>query len=75
MSVVRLEIVLEYDAGVMYGNDPESREWFFNKILGDEGALILHSNEIGDDVGIVKVLRVERPWLNVEDPAKIARRR
>ena len=52
-----LTIELTFDANAMHGDDPEEREWFFDTILlGEE--LILHSNEIGDTVGTVKVLSI-----------------
>ena len=52
-----LTIELTFDENAMHGNDQEEREWFYNTILlGEE--LILHSNEIGDTVGTVKVLSI-----------------
>jgi len=50
----RLVIELTYDADIMHGYDPEAMEWFEDEILG--GELILHSNELGDEVGRVRVL-------------------
>ena len=58
MATIRLEIELEYDADIMHGNDAESRAWFLDTILSSQtGHLILHSNEIGDELGPVTVLR------------------
>ena len=34
--------------------DEEEKMWFENYVLIGDGTLILHSNEIGDTVGIVK---------------------
>jgi hypothetical protein len=34
--------------------DEEEKMWFENEVLIGDGTLILHSNEIGDTVGIVK---------------------
>jgi len=61
MAKIKLEIELAYNADQMYGDDPAGRIWFFEDILGgacgDED-LILHSNEIGDAIGTVRVLSV-----------------
>ena len=34
--------------------DEEEKMWFENEVLIGDGTLILHSNEIGDTVGVVK---------------------
>ena len=58
MAKVLMEIELEYDAVGMHGDDPESIKWFLDEILSEEGGLLLlHSNEIGDTIGKVRVLR------------------
>ena len=54
---------LEYDADTMHGDVDESREWFFVEVLGadpqdDNAKLVLHSNLIGDEVGVVDVVSV-----------------
>ena len=56
MKTMRLEIELTYDDDVMHGNDVGAFEWFKDEVLG--GELVLHSNEIGDAVGMVKVIRI-----------------
>lgn len=57
MSKAILVIELEYDGDVTHGDDQESILWFYSDILSDDkGELILHSNEIGDTVGHVRVL-------------------
>lgn len=62
MAKVLMTVELEYDDALMHGNDPDSVEWFFSEILsGDKGMLELHSNEIGDTVGQVKVISLIRP--------------
>lgn len=63
MQKVRLEIELEYDAESMHsGNsDVEAKRWFMENVLlntSEPGRLILHSNEIGDEIGTVRVLTV-----------------
>ncbi|MAG25636.1 hypothetical protein CMI47_08670 [Candidatus Pacearchaeota archaeon] len=57
---LKLTIELDIDDG-LYGCSDEEMEWLFNGIIMDgcgEG-LILHSNEIGDELGVVKVLDVK----------------
>ncbi|MFO0449592.1 MAG: hypothetical protein ACK52I_13200 [Pseudomonadota bacterium] len=39
-------------------DDPASVEWFAQEVLTEDGALYLHSNEVGDTVGRVRVLVV-----------------
>ena len=56
MKKIKFEAVLTYDNKIMHGNDKESRDCFFNEILKDK--LILHSNEIGDEIGTVKITRI-----------------
>jgi hypothetical protein len=57
MAKLKLLIELDYNAAMMHENDPEAIEWFFTDLLpGDE--LFLHSNEIGDTVGTVRVMDI-----------------
>ena len=59
MKKLKLEIELEYNDKIMHGDDQESIDWFYDDILiGETGLLILHSNEIGDCIGKVKVLKI-----------------
>lgn len=60
MAKIKIEIELEYDADLMYGIDKDAKDWFFNHILkGREGELILHSNDMGDTIGDVCVIKIE----------------
>ena len=52
-----LTLELDIDEKV-YGTDQDEVAWLRNDILLGNGGLILHSNEIGDEVGLVKVLDV-----------------
>lgn len=64
MAKLRLEVDLEYDAEMMHGDDEDSVQWFMSKvILGNN--LILYDNDMGDSVGTVSVLKVEK----MENPA------
>ena len=56
---INLLVELDYDADTMHGTDLEAIQWFREVVLnGTKGELILHSNEIGDEVGTINVLRV-----------------
>jgi hypothetical protein len=57
MAKVLMTVELDYDADIAHGDDPEATAWFFGEILSEEkGLLLLHSNEIGDCIGKVRVL-------------------
>ena len=61
MKIERLVIELEYDDKMMHNDEPEAVEWFWLDVMGG-GELYLHSNEIGDEVGRVKVIsRLREP--------------
>lgn len=59
---INLSVELELEAGRVDFTDPEERAWFEQDILGADpessGRLLLHSNELGDTVGTVKVLLI-----------------
>jgi hypothetical protein len=66
---LKLEIELEYDPVIMHGTDGDSIMWFINKVLKnpDEGeGLILHSNCIGDSLGMCRVTRLITDMTNNE---------
>jgi hypothetical protein len=50
---IKLLIELEFDNN--FYDDKESKKWFYKEVLSD---LILHSNNLGDSVGKVKVLKL-----------------
>lgn len=56
MKKIKFEATLFLDDNFMNFDCKEEKDWLFNKILKDE--LILHSNEIGDEVGTVKIERI-----------------
>jgi len=49
-----LKITLEIKLPGVYGLDEEEKLWLENEILIGDGSLILHSNDIGDEVGTIK---------------------
>ncbi len=59
---IKMLIELSYDAELMHGGnrDKEAKDWFFNDILGSKKKddLIFHSNEIGDTIGEIKILKI-----------------
>jgi len=58
MVSVEIRAVFTYDEELMYGvGDEEARDWFFNDILQGE-ELLVHSNEIGDTIGTMRVKEV-----------------
>lgn len=63
MKKVKMLVELEYDADGMHGGeyDKQAKRWFMDHVLlnnTEAGRLVLHSNEIGDEVGTVHVLEV-----------------
>ena len=57
---IQLLIELDYDDRIIHGDDPEAVSWFYDDVLkGTDELLILHSNLIGDEIGLVKVLEVK----------------
>lgn len=50
---VKITIEVELSGGMELHHDDE-RMWAENEIFVGDGNLTLHSNEIGDEVGIVK---------------------
>ncbi len=52
---------MTYDDSIWH-NDGEQKEWFFNEVLrprDDAVPLVLCSNDIGDDIGEVRVLSIK----------------
>jgi hypothetical protein len=62
VKTIRLEIELTYDDDLMHcgDEDQEAKEWFYNSLMFPQDLLILHSNEIGDEIGEVKVLSIAK---------------
>lgn len=49
-------IEVDYDETIMYANDKVAKEWFFKEVLPKE--LILHSNELGDEIGFARIVKI-----------------
>lgn len=61
-KTLRLHVELTYDPDLAHGDDLEAIEWFFSEILmrnGIDNDLILHCNEIGDEIGTIKVISID----------------
>lgn len=54
---IRVTIEIEVDENAFPLADEEEKLWFENEIMIGDGNLILHSNEIGDEVGVVKSVK------------------
>ena len=57
MKKLVIDAVLEYDDSMIHGDDIEGKKWFYDEILFGE-VLVLHSNEIGDSIGTIRILTV-----------------
>jgi hypothetical protein len=60
MKTIKIVAELRYDDKIMHGNDKESKDWFYNDILKSKrkNDLILHSKEIGDEIGTMKITSI-----------------
>lgn len=59
MATIRFEAELEYDDEMMHGGDAdaEAKAWFLDLLVRPD-ELTLHSEEIGDTLGDVRIVRV-----------------
>ena len=56
MKTIKMLVELTYNNDTMHGDDPDGIVWFNDEILGSE--IIAWSNELGDEVGFIKVLEI-----------------
>jgi len=56
MKTIKLLVELTYNNDIMHGDDPDGIVWFNDEILASE--IIAWSNELGDEVGFIKVLEI-----------------
>ena len=58
---LRLEAIVELDDNLCDLEDEDQRAWMWRLLdgTGDGGPLVLHSDEVGDDIGTVVFPRVE----------------
>lgn len=63
MRKIKMEIELEYNQITLHGDDADSIKWFYDDVLSKQADdLSLYSEDIGDLVGKVKILRRENPF-------------
>lgn len=55
---MKVKLIMIIDTHDSFGDSEEEKLWLENEILIGDGSLILHSNEIGDEVGVVKSCKV-----------------
>jgi len=53
---IKMTIILDVDDST-FGFSEEERLWMENEVLIGDGNLILHSNEIGDEIGVIKSVK------------------
>lgn len=53
---LKMTIEIELDENV-WGFTDEEKLWMENELFVGDGSLILHSNEIGDEVGVIKSVK------------------
>ena len=59
MKTIKIEVELTYDDNVMHGDDQDAIDWFvYDVLLNPDEDLILHSNDIGDMLGTVKITQI-----------------
>jgi hypothetical protein len=54
MKTVKVTLEIELVAGYFETHDEDEKLWFENEVMVADGNLVLHSNDIGDTVGVVK---------------------
>lgn len=61
--ILKIFIELDYDEEIMHGGDKDAKakKWFFNEVLSDKTkeGIVLHSNFIGDTIGMVKIIKIK----------------
>lgn len=55
MNKVLMTVELEYDGDIMHGWDEPGLDWFYNDVLMGE-FLTLHDSDIGDEIGVIRVI-------------------
>lgn len=56
MKTIKMLVELTYDNDVMHEEDADGIAWFNDEVLG--GEVVAWSNEIGDELGFIKVLEI-----------------
>jgi len=53
---IKMTIIVELD-DELYSDSEDEKLWLENEILVGDGNLILHSNDVGDEVGVVRSVK------------------
>jgi hypothetical protein len=56
MKTIKLLVELTYNNDAMHEDDADGIAWFKDEVLG--GEMVAWSNEIGDELGFIKVLEI-----------------
>mgnify|MGYP003668778990 CR=1 FL=1 len=62
MKTLKLEVELTYDDEMMHSGDngdAGAKEWFFNDVLANGKLELFDKTELGDEIGVVKVTRID----------------
>jgi len=54
---IKVTLEIELEDGFILHADEDDKLWFENEIMVGDGSLILHSNTVGDEVGVVKSVK------------------
>jgi hypothetical protein len=54
---MRVKCTIEFELDESFGIVEDDLLWLENEVLVGDGNLILHSNDVGDSVGVVKLVR------------------
>jgi len=58
MAEIKMTATFEYDENQMHGHDPEAIKWFMGILQNN--LLLVHENEIGDMIGCLKNVQLEK---------------
>lgn len=54
---MKIKLTIEVELEDSFGMEETEKLWLENEVLVGDGNLVLHSNEIGDTVGVVKSVK------------------
>ena len=64
----RIRCTIEFILEDSFGVTDEERMWLENELLVGDGNLILHSNDIGDTLGVIKSVKNVQYLANPSNP-------
>ena len=54
---MKIKMLIEVELEDTFGTDADELLWLKNEVLVGDGNLIMHSNDIGDTVGVIKSVK------------------